>query len=254
MKELLFGGTSFSRGDVPDSLRQLESWPTVDHMAMSEEVREDFKSRCEAIRLFLDETTMPVSSITAVTGIQRGTLYRLLKRCWTKHTDGQIYGFRGAIPYARFKAYTRTAPVPAARARLGGAAGAFEQLLSQYPRVAQLLMKHAKKRDKKIQGPAVFKKSMLEIHQQFLQLCREEGIDPTHYPFSESRLAFRSIQRFFKRMADVTVLNNDRLDEGAEPPTDHSGMTRSWHHVGQFAGKAFGGVIPELAAIFAESQ
>ncbi|MDB5916791.1 MAG: hypothetical protein JWR40_1025 [Massilia sp.] len=190
MKDLLFGSLSFSRGDVPDSLRQLESWPTVDHMAMSEEVREDFKSRCEAIRLFLDETTMPVSSITAVTGIQRGTLYRLLKRCWTKHTDGQIYGFRGAIPYARFKPYTRTAPVRAARAGPGGAAGAFEQLLSQHPKIKQLLMKHAKKRDKKIQGPAVFKKSMLGIHQQFLRLCREEGIDPTHYPFSESRMAF----------------------------------------------------------------
>ncbi len=202
MKDLIFGSMNFSRGDVPDALRQFESWPTVDHTALSDDVRDDFKSRCEAIRLFLDETTMPLSSITAVTGIQRATLYRILKRCWTKHTDGQIYGFRGAIPHARFKTYTRTAPVRAAREGRGGAAGAFEQLLLQYPKLGQLLMKHARKRDKKIKGAAVFKKSMVDIHQQFLRVCREEGIDATHYPFSESRLAFRAIQGFFKKMAD----------------------------------------------------
>ncbi len=77
MKELIFGSVRFSRSGVPESLRHLESWPTVDHMAMPEKDRENFKSRCEAIRLFLDETTMPVSSITATTGIQPGALYRL---------------------------------------------------------------------------------------------------------------------------------------------------------------------------------
>ena len=43
------------------SLRNLESWPTVDHMALSEKDRDGYKSRCEAIRLFLEESTVPVS-------------------------------------------------------------------------------------------------------------------------------------------------------------------------------------------------
>ncbi len=90
----------------------------------------------------------------------------------------------------------------AAREGRGGASGAFEQLLSQHPNIRQFLIKHAKKRNKKIKGPAVFKKSIEDIHQQFLHMCRDEGVDPTHYPFSESRLAFRSIQRFFKQTAD----------------------------------------------------
>lgn len=202
MKELAFGTMRFSRSDVPDSLRNLESWPTVDHMALSEKDRDGYKSRCEAIRLFLEESTVPVSAITAATGVQPGVLYRLIKRCWTKHSDGQIYGFRGAIPYARFKGYTRTAPVLASFDGHGGASGAFEQLLSRHPKIRQLLLKHANSRNKKIKGPTVFRKSMEEIHQKFLHACRDEGIDPTHYPFSESRMAFRSIQRFFKEAAD----------------------------------------------------
>lgn len=33
------------------------------------------------------------------------TLYRMITRCITKHADGCIHGFRGAIPYARLKAH-----------------------------------------------------------------------------------------------------------------------------------------------------
>ena len=202
MKELIFGTLRFSRGDVPDSLRNLQSWPTVDHMALSEKNRASYKARCEALRLFLDETLVPVSAITDATGVQPGVLYRLLQRCWTKHPDGKIYGFRGAIPYARFKTYTRTAPVRASFDGHGGASGAFQQLLTRYPKIRDLLVKRARTRNKKIMGPTVFRKSLEETHQMFLKACRDEGIDPIHYPFSESRKAFRSIQRFFKETAE----------------------------------------------------
>jgi putative transposase len=202
MKELIFGSLRFSRTDVPADLKQLESWPTVDISALSENDLAGFKARCDAIRLFLDEANFPISSITSATGVQPAALYRVLKRCWTKHDDGQIYGFRGAIPYARFKAYARTAPVLATFDGHGGASGAFERLLNTYPKIRQLLLKHAKNRNKKIKGATVFRMSIEEIHQKFQQACRDEGIGPTEYPFSESRLAFRSVQKFFKQTAD----------------------------------------------------
>jgi len=202
MKELTFGSLRFSRGGVPESLSHLESWPTVDLMALPPKDRAGFKARCEAIRLFLEQSSMPVSAIAEATGVQPAAIYRALKRCWTKHSDGQIYGFRGAIPYARFKSYTRTAPVRASYDGHGGASGAFERLLATYPKIRQLLLKYAKNRNKKIQGATVFRKSIEEIHQQFQRACREEGIGPTDYPFSESRLAFRSLQKFFKQTAD----------------------------------------------------
>ena len=97
MKSLIYGNKPFSRDTIPDELRDLSTWPTVDITALSPEKQDDFKSRAEAIRIFIEAPYVSLSSLKNVTGVHPQSLYRLLTRCLTQHADGRIYGFR-AVP------------------------------------------------------------------------------------------------------------------------------------------------------------
>lgn len=202
MKEVIFGKKRFCRDDIPESARIIENWPTVDASALSEKHREIFNARCDAIRQFLSDVIVPVSSISENTGVQPKTIYRVVGQCLARHADGRINGFRGAIPYARFKPYERTVPVRASFDGNGGASGAFEMLLNKYPTIRRMLNRYAVERAKKIKAGGVFNRSSHDIHQTFMKDCRKLGVKPTEYPFTEKRVGFRSLQNFFKKVAD----------------------------------------------------
>lgn len=202
MKELAFGKLRFDRLSIPEHLRDLQNWPTVDTTALSDADRASYNRRCEAIQIFLEETQTPVTIILERTGINRSSLYRLLERCWRKHPDGRIFGFRGAISYVRQKEYERTVPVDAARDGRAGSSGAFTQLLNDYPGIKKLLKKLGKERNQKIHGAREVRKPLQEIHGLFLKACRAAKIKPNEYPFTESRLGYRSMQSYFKKMAE----------------------------------------------------
>lgn len=202
MKQLVFGKSRFDRLSIPDHLRDLQNWPTVDPSALTDADRTSYNTRCEAIKIFLEESQTPVSVILERTGVNRSSLYRLLERCWAKHADGRIFGFRGAIPYARLKKYERTVQVDAMREGRGGSSGAFTQLLRDYPAIEKLLKRLGKERNKPIRSAREVRKPLLEIHGLFLKACRAAKIKPAEYPFTESRLGYRSMQSYFKKMAE----------------------------------------------------
>lgn len=202
MKILAFGAAQFNRLSIPDYLKDIDTWATVDIGALSAIDWEAYRSRCDAIRMFLEDTDKPLSAIFEETGVSRSTLYRTLERCWKKHTDGRIFGFRGAIPFTRQKAYERTVPVKASRSGSSGSSGAFSQLLQNYPDIEKLLKKHGRLRNKKIANARAVRKSLHEIHDLFLKACREAKIKPNQYPFTEKRLGFRSLQSHFKKMSE----------------------------------------------------
>lgn len=202
MKDLVYGALKFDRCSVPDYLRDLATWPIVDQMALAEDSRTAFKHLCEAITIFLTDPHTPVSVILETTGVTRSSLYRALARCWQKHPDGRIYGFRGAIPYSRLKAYERNAAIREEMSGHGGSSGAFQRLLRDHPDIEKLLRKHAKQRNEKIKSAREVRKPIRKIHGLFLDACRKEGIKPNEYPFTESRLGFRTLQKYFKTMKD----------------------------------------------------
>lgn len=219
MKELVYGALKFDRFSIPEHLSDLTSWPAVDQMALSEDARSSFKQICEAITIFLTDPHTPVSIILETTGVTRASLYRALARCWKKHPDGRIYGFRGAIPYSRLKAYERTAAIKEEMFGHGGSSGAFQRLLRDYPKIEKLLSKHAEKRNQKIKSAREVRKPLREVHDLFLKACRAEGIKPNEYPFTESRVGFRSLQKYFKKAAEKefgeAVANAGGLRSGA---------------------------------------
>ena len=191
------GSLSFDRASIPVALRNLQAWPGVDDGALTEQQREAYRKRTQAIELFVSELDVSLSQITQRTGIDRKSIVRLFQRCAQRHADGRIAGFRALVPFNRLKKYSRIVPVPQASA--GNAAGAFAQLLECYPALDGWLDRAARNRRRAAKGQREVRQDLRRIHKDFLAQCRECGITADHYPFNRERMAIRSLAAHLKR-------------------------------------------------------
>lgn len=194
------GACRHDRQSIPDALKRLDTWPTVDTTALPPSRRNTYNQRCQAVTLYLTVPELSVASITTQTGVDRKTLLRLVDRCMATHPDGRVYGFRGAIPGLHVKPYERFEPVKFGRP--GGKAGAFQQLLQRYPDIAAYLRRAFAERNRPIKSEREVRKGMRSIHQKFLKMCRGCGIHADQYPFTESRTGIRSLYAHFKSLAE----------------------------------------------------
>lgn len=225
MKSLAFGHIKFNRNSIPESLKELSEWPGVDESSLSNEDRETFKARREAIRIFIEEPSVPLASIERTTGVSTKTLYRLIPRCIEKHEDGRIYGFRAAIPYARLKDYERIEPVSSISARTSGLSGAFAQLVYRYPNIKKYLQKVAKERIKKIDGVREGRRSLRKVHKQFLDECRKAGVRANEYPFTQSLGGIRSLASYLKKLSEESFEIAARSAGAAKVGPAHPGSS-----------------------------
>lgn len=200
MPDFSFDKLRFNRSSFPEQLSDLASWPTVDISALSEADALVFIARREAIELYVNEPLLPMRAILAKTGVEPKTVYRLIDRCLAKHSDGRMFGFRAAIPYARLKMYERVHSINRAQGSQGvGLSGAFGLLLQQYPSLGTYLEKEAKKRHKPITGAHEVRRPIKVIHKRFLDECRAIGIKPNEYPLNQELAGQRSLSEYFRR-------------------------------------------------------
>lgn len=205
MTKFAFGQVGFDRGSIPDNLRDLSAWPSVDVSALSEHDQAVFVARQTAIELYIQNPNLSLSAIRDQTGVDPKTVYRTMDRCLSKHADGRIYGFRAAIPYARLKQYERVHSVDRHDGAQGvGLAGAFGLLLQRYPSIEKLLLRHAKQRHKVIDDAREVRKSIKRIHKAFLEECRNAGVKPNEYPLNQAMAGLRSLASYFKRYDNRT--------------------------------------------------
>lgn len=100
------------------------AWVTVDDAALPEVQRELFLRRKRGIQRYLEGAS--AAELKNDCGLGRSHIYRLItERCLKQHPDGSLYGWRGALPHQRVKAYTRSTPVKVGRWG-GGAVGAMK--------------------------------------------------------------------------------------------------------------------------------
>ena len=71
-------------------LLRIAEWPRLDEKALDNHVRKIYRSRCAAIEAYAQGE--PVASIEAAHGIDRSTLFRMVKRAQRAHADGSIWG------------------------------------------------------------------------------------------------------------------------------------------------------------------
>lgn len=171
----------------------VELWPSVDppHLPVKEQQR--VSALCNALwELFSDYDTK-VTSILRRHGVHRETLYRAARRCLDKHPDGKIFGFRVALRYLRTKDYERVTVVAPAPYERDGCAGAFGQLMRDYPSIEQTIRRAVVNRNKAVKVGGQVRQPIRDIHAEFVEACRNAGITGDRYPFNTRRLAFRSL-------------------------------------------------------------
>lgn len=219
------------RNAMPESLRDIDIWPSIDKSALPPAQRAAYDKNEQAVRLFVADDRVSMREIERRTGVKPEQLYRLLGRCLARDSDGRIQGLRGLMPYKRVKGYERSDGVGTAppRAR-GGAAGAFGALLSRYPMLEQWLKKRARVYAKPLHGSIrEVRPALRRLHKQFLDKCREAGLAEKDYPFNRDMQGLRSLQTFLKaHAADVEAKSIDKapsadtedgFDTGVPKPT-----------------------------------
>lgn len=228
MKSFAFGALSFDRQSIPNELKDLTTWPTVDELALSDTDKAIYRRKEQAIRQFLLEPDVSVQEICRMNGVVPATLYRTFERCTTKHPDGRIYGFRALIRYARIEPYKRIKAVSKGHCpSKGGMSGAFSMLLEKHPKIQEMLTRELWERNRPV-GTTIreVRKSLKRIHKKFLEACRAEKIPLDEYPFNQDYLGLRSLASYLKKLAEKTSFEMAAREAGASrvgaefPPLD----------------------------------
>jgi len=114
-------------GLVPGQVRPSE-WPKVDPDALPDGRRELFLRRKRGIELYFEGASE--GELRDACGFGRSHIYRLItERCLQQNADGDVNGWRGALPHLRLKSWSRESPLkPGAEG--AGSAGALQWLFS----------------------------------------------------------------------------------------------------------------------------
>jgi len=169
-----------------------QHWKEVNINAsdMSDNRKKLFEIRKKAIDLYL-KTDLRLSEIEKDSGLSRQFIYILLDRCMTTHRDGDVYGYRGLIPYNRI---TKTPK----KDSLSNIFSSFPDIKSEIDLV--ILGK------KGIQGlPREKSISIKVIHQYFLKICSNHGIPLTDYPFNTKWKGLRGFQKYSKNLLNENI-------------------------------------------------
>ena len=190
------------RERLPEALGDLANWPGVDISDLPAVTRDTFRARQAALRRYLKGE--PLVSIEQTTGVARQQIYRLLKRCATRHADGRIYGWRALLPHLRTVSYTRTRAVAAGGSgKFGGAAGAMNQLLERYPELEARLQRALTQHELHISASDRLV-GLRNVHRQFIAHCRELGLTQRYYPLNQHQQGLRALGQAIRRLASST--------------------------------------------------
>lgn len=192
-------GTRSSRGKLP-SLTEIDTstWVEVDVDALTDDRRTRFLARRLAIRVYLAGASD--EELRAATGNSRANVYRLIsRRCLIQHEDGQLYGWRGALPYLRVVPYVRKAK-PVARESGGGSVGALRWLFASPE--GRTLEQHF--RDQILEKPAGLKghcKSKQMLFRWLIGELRILGYERRgEWPFTVERMGYVTIGKFIDQV------------------------------------------------------
>jgi len=176
------------------------AWVTVDDAALSEVERELFLRRKRGIQRYLEGAS--AAELKNDCGLGRSHIYRLItERCLKQHPDGSLYGWRGALPHQRVKAYARSAPVKVGHWG-AGAVGAM-QWMFESPHGQGL---EAKFRKHILDLPALLeapRRPRLVLFRWFLQELQQRGFERRgEWPFTVERRGYVSISKFIDKVLD----------------------------------------------------
>lgn len=174
------------------------SWIQVDAYALSPELREKFLRRRRAIELYLQGASD--NDLRREAGMSRSNVYRLIvDRCIQPHADGDLFGWRGALPFQRITAYQRKTK-PRADVYGAGAVGSLQWLFSS-PDASDLEERFRKQILAKatgLKGPGRLKQPLFRW---LIDELRAMGFERRReWPFNVEKLGYVTITAFIDRV------------------------------------------------------
>lgn len=182
------------RGLSGTAYEDLDAWPRPDEGGLGEKTT-CYQKRKAAVRHYLQGTAD--AELRRCFSLSSKGIYRLIiKRCLAVHPDGQIYGWRGLIPYLRIEHYTRKKKVTVDAAGRG-AVGAMRMVLDLEPTLRTAFDKRilAGHHDGKLEE----KHSCRSHWKWFVEKLREKGYAiRNEWPFNTESVGYLSVCRYVK--------------------------------------------------------
>ena len=174
------------------------AWARVDADALPPEQRAMFVRRRSAIKLYLDGALD--ADIRREAGMSRSNVYRLIvERCLLPHSDGDLYGWRGALPYLRVAGYHRKTK-PRAGENGAGSAGSLQWLFDspEGRDLEQRLRKQILGKAEGLAGPGRLKQPLFRW---LIGELRDLGYERRgEWPFTVEKLGYVTIATYIDRV------------------------------------------------------
>lgn len=184
----------------PSEVRGINTgaWTQVDPDALSPKQRAMFMRRRRAIELYLAGASE--TDIRLETGMARPNVYRLIVgRCMQPHADGDLFGWRGALPFQRIAAYQRKTK-PKAGEEGAGTAGSLQWLFAS-PKACDLEERFRKQilaTATGLKGPGRLKQPLFRW---LLGELRAMGFEHRgEWPFNVEKLGYVTIAAYIDRV------------------------------------------------------
>ncbi|UCV05660.1 hypothetical protein [Dechloromonas denitrificans] len=189
----------------------LRTWPTVFEPALGTNVSRYLKRKRAVIEYLSGASD---ASLKRQYGIGMKGVYRLIRRCLEAHHDGQIYGWRGLVPYARQEPYTRTKVITVNGAGKG-AAGALTTVLALEGDLGERFNKRILKApsDDKLEE----KRNRTAHWRWLLGELRKKGYEIRHeWPFNTENMGYVSVCRYVKAVLAANPTQGAMIEGGKD--------------------------------------
>jgi hypothetical protein len=186
---------SIARASLPQELRDIESWPSVDSSLIK-----DKQSRARFL-LFRDGVELwiagaPLTECAARVNTSVRNFCHIVERCLALHHDGRIWGLRALVKGAQVVPRMRTKEFENVEhcALSAGFSGMFSKTLRQFPAITAELNDALVRKGKRALAPN--KMLLREIHRVYVDACRLAGIKSTEYPFNTKEKGRRALRKW----------------------------------------------------------
>jgi hypothetical protein len=179
----------------------LQGWPAIDLSALTGRKLAVTKSRCEAVELYAQG--YPQEHIFEQTRISRQVLSRLMLRCQSVATDGQIFGYRALILGCNIQGYTRHLKVQRMNGDAApGCSGALGQLFARFSRLEEFIQSEflRTRRENKYQNARL---SIEELHGKVIDWLEEKGLKENEWPLNTKSEGIETLRRYCKQLIRV---------------------------------------------------
>jgi hypothetical protein len=176
----------------------LSTWVKVDDAALEDDRRQQFRKRKKAIEMYLNGASD--EQLFKKTGLTRKNTYRIISsRCLKENDDGQLNGWRGALPYFRVGEYMRVTR-PGEIVNGSGGAGSFKWFLAS-PFGRELDRRFKAKVLKSENSLEHSKQPFQSLFRWFIAELRKQGMESRgEWPFNTESLGYETLRQYVKKI------------------------------------------------------